>query len=532
MAHQGAQAPDSSSSSSSSIAAADSGETYEAAVRDLNGLQTNYQILEQIRASGGRLNEYSIPEFEAFLEKMGHAVGDLDKLNVIHVAGTKGKGSTCAFVASILSQLPTTTTSGSGGGRLKVGLFTSPHLIEVRERIQINGAPISRALFAQYFYETYNALRSPTPALRRVAKESPDMPMYFRFLTLMAFHAFLREHVDVAVVEVGVGGEYDSTNAVRRPVVCGITSLGLDHQITLGSTIQQIAWHKAGIIKHAVPVYTVAGQDPAALGVIRERAAERSAPLRVAGPDAELSGCPVQLGIAGAHQRTNAALAAALCREWVARTAASLVVGTLSSSGEDAVDAAVVAGLRCASWPGRSQTFASPRCGPRLTWHVDGAHTVESMAACARWFAQTQQQPSAAGSARRVLLFNAAHARNASQLLATLVESGGSSGGGFCEAVFCPNVSRRSDSTNVTVFTDPDLGPQKEAAAAWSRLAAEMASAGSAATTVLPSIDDAVAYIESKYCGAANDAVPPTHVLATGSLHLVGGVLDVAKGSI
>ncbi|KAJ1726735.1 Folylpolyglutamate synthetase, partial [Coemansia sp. Benny D160-2] len=508
MAHQEARAPE------DSCTAADGGgggsETYEAAVRDLNGLQTNYQILEQIRASGGRLNENSIPEFEAFLEKMGHAVEDLDRLNVIHVAGTKGKGSTCAFVASILSQLPIATSSG-GDGRLKVGLFTSPHLIEVRERIQINGAPISQRLFAQYFYETYNALRSRSPALRRVAAESPDMPMYFRFLTLMAFHTFLREHVDVAVVEVGVGGEYDSTNAVRRPVVCGITSLGLDHQITLGSTIQQIAWHKAGIIKRAVPVHTVAGQDPAALAVIRERAAERCAPLRVVEPEAELGGSKVQLGIAGAHQRTNAALAAALCRAWVARTTASLALGA------DAVDAAVAAGLRGAAWPGRTQTFASPRHGPRLVWHVDGAHTVESTAACARWFAQTQQLPEAAAGARRVLLFNAAHARSAAQLLATLVDALGA-GGGFCEAVFCPNVSRRCDSANATVFTDPELGPQKDAAAAWTRLAAQVPSAasGPAATAVLPSIDDAVAYIEAKYCdAAAADARPPTHVLVT-----------------
>ncbi|KAJ2517004.1 Folylpolyglutamate synthetase, partial [Coemansia sp. RSA 2049] len=228
--------------------------------------------------------------------------------------------------------------------------------------------------------------------------------------------------------------------------------------------------------------------------------------------------------------RTNAALAAALCRDWVARTTASLALGA------DAVDAAIAAGLRSAAWPGRSQTFASPRHGPRLIWHVDGAHTVESTAACARWFAQTQQLVAAAGGARRVLLFNAAHARSAAQLLATLVDALGA-GCRFCEAVFCPNVSRRSDSANATVFTDPELGPQKEAAAAWTRLAAQVPSAasGPATTAVLPSIDDAVAYIESKYCdaaAAATDAGPPTHVLVTGSLHLVGGVLDVAKGSV
>ncbi|KAJ1905737.1 Folylpolyglutamate synthetase [Coemansia sp. IMI 209127] len=484
-------------------------ETYESAVRDLNGLQTNYQIMEQIRASGGRLNEYSIPEFEAFLEKVGHQVSDLDRLNVIHVTGTKGKGSTCAFVASILSQLPEASNSGR---RLEIGLFTSPHLIEVRERIQIDGQPIACDAFAKYFYETYNALRSSSGApLRKVTPESPSMPMYFRFLTLMAYHVFLREGVDVAVVEVGVGGQYDSTNVVRKPAVCGIASLGLDHQGTLGSTIEQIAWHKAGIIKQGVPAYTVSQKDTA-LAVIRGRAAERDAPLHVVDPQ-DVAGA--ELGIPGNHQRTNAALAASLCREWVRRTGIFSTANGLLLLLDRAIDA----GLRNARWPGRSQTFVSPR-SPALTWHVDGAHTVESMAACAQWFAQL---PLATTDASRVLLFNAAHSRNIPELLSTLVKNVGAElEGGFCEAVFCPNISGRSDSVNFTVHNDPDLGPQKEAAAVWAQLTRMPAEN----TTVLPTINDAVAYIEAKYKAA------PTHVLVTGSLHLVGGVLDAAKGSI
>ncbi|KAJ1667601.1 Folylpolyglutamate synthetase [Coemansia sp. RSA 1813] len=493
-------------------ASTDGDKTYESAVKDLNNLQTNYQIMEQIRASGGRLNENSIPEFEAFLEKVGHQTPDLDRLNVIHITGTKGKGSTCAFVASILSQL---SLAGSTQRKLKIGVFTSPHLIEVRERIQIDGSPISADSFAKYFYETYNALRSPTPPLRKVAPESPDMPMYFRFLTLMAYHVFLRENVDVAVVEVGVGGQYDSTNVIRSPVVCGIASLGLDHQTTLGSTIEQIAWHKAGIIKNAVPAYTVS-QDDGALAVIRERAAERSAPLHIVDP-AKLLGPSVELGIPGSHQQTNAALAVSLCREWVRRT------NICASVSSDALDLAIDAGLRTASWPGRSQTFVSPR-NAKLTWHVDGAHTIESMAACAQWFAQIPIDTS--NGCHRVLLFNAAHSRNAPELLTTLVKNTVVGQDWFCEAVFCPNISSRSDSVNFTVHNDPNLGSQKDAATVWQQLT----ELPETSTTVLPTITDAVAHIEAKY-GTADDGVP-THVLVTGSLHLVGGVLDAAKGSI
>ncbi|KAJ2782407.1 Folylpolyglutamate synthetase [Coemansia javaensis] len=472
---------------------------YHDAVRALNALQTNHQILQQIRESGGRLNEHSIPEMRAFAEKLGHRASDFDRLRVVHVAGTKGKGSTCAFAAAILGQHPR---------RLRVGLFTSPHLIEVRERIQIDGAPLAADRFARYFFQVYDGLRAADPPLRRVHAGSPDMPMYFRFLTLMALHAFLAEGVDVAVLEVGVGGEYDSTNVVERPVVCGIAPLGIDHQATLGATIEEIAWHKAGIIKQGVPVFS-APQPAAAMAVVEARAAARAAPLQVVAPLAAADPAAARgLGIPGDHQRTNAALAAALCRAWAARTG-------LDPGG----DAWIAAGLARARWPGRTQRFASPRL-PRLAWLVDGAHTPESMAACARWFAAARDPP-----ARCVLLFNAASERDAARLLDALHAAAGAAAGAavpWAAAVFCPNAhAARADSTNHTVAVDAELRPQKAAAAHWAALAACPAA-------VLPSIPAAVRHIEAE----AEAAAGPTCVLATGSLHLVGGVLDVAKGSL
>ncbi|KAJ1882702.1 Folylpolyglutamate synthetase [Coemansia sp. RSA 486] len=466
-------------------------------MRDLNSLQTNHATIQISKSSDARKVEDSIPEFESFIEKIGYNVDDLNKLNIIHIAGTKGKGSTCAFASSIMQQV-------DNPHKLKVGLFTSPHLIEARERIQINGKPISKELFTKYFYETYNRLQSPTPPLRKVSALSPDMPMYFYFLNLMAIHTFLSEGVDVAIMEVGIGGQYDSTNAVRKPVVCGIASLGIDHQALLGFTIESVAWHKAGIIKDNVPAFTVPQED-AAIEVIRSRAAERNAPVAITEP---LPVGKYQLGIPGDHQRINAALAEALCREWI----------RIKTPDVDAakVDSWVTKGIRLASWPGRSQTFVSPR-HHNLTWHVDGAHTVESMTACAKWFAGER----ATWSGQSVLLFNAAHERSFDDLLQTLKKHAGSDE--FIEAIFCPNLTNRADSQSFVVQSDEKLTQQHESARIWTELS------GNTATKVFPNINAAVDYVESKY-GSSNNA--ETHVLVTGSLHLVGGVLDSAKGSI
>jgi len=169
----------------------------------------------------------------SFTERAGVKMEDLDKLSIIHISGTKGKGSTCAFCESILRHKG-----------LKTGFYSSPHLMEVRERIRINGKPLPKEKFAKYFFDCWDNLCNNGDGQGKA-----DMPAYFRFLTLMSFHVFLQEKVDVAVIEVGIGGAYDSTNIIRKPVVCGVTSLGMDHVITLGGTLESIAWQKAGIFK-------------------------------------------------------------------------------------------------------------------------------------------------------------------------------------------------------------------------------------------------------------------------------------------
>ena len=162
----------------------------------------------------------------------------------------------------------------------KVGLYTSPHLISVRERIRINSVPISPELFAKYFFEVWDllTLKYELATLKNDLENLPSdqKPGYFKFLTLMSFHVFLQEGIDVAIYETGIGGQFDSTNIVERPACTGITQLDLDHTYVLGETIEEIAWQKAGIQKTGSPSFFV-GQTshPTTMKVINRVAKER-----------------------------------------------------------------------------------------------------------------------------------------------------------------------------------------------------------------------------------------------------------------
>lgn len=329
---------------------------YQSAITLLNSLQTNHQILEKIRKTGNLLNQKAIPEMKQYLHRIGYDPQDLNQLNVIHIAGTKGKGSTAAFCQSILRRVM--RMENGNERQLKTGLYTSPHLLEVRERIRINGIPLSHSLFAQHFFEVWDRLEET---------KRDDKPSYFRFLTLMAYHVFIVEKVDVAIFEVGVGGEYDSTNLFPAPSVCGITSLGLDHTALLGDSIDKIAWHKAGIMKLNRPCYSVP-QHPDALAVLKSRAVERSCELILLSNSNSVKN--INLGISGAHQEMNAELSSQICQKWVEIHRKSMKLRPLSDFIES--------GLVSTKWPGRCMRFESESF-PNIDWCLDGAHTTESL---------------------------------------------------------------------------------------------------------------------------------------------------------
>jgi dihydrofolate synthase/folylpolyglutamate synthase len=243
--------------------------------------------------------KFGLRNVRALLAEVGNPQ---DRFPSLHVAGTNGKGSTCAFLASILTE-----------AGLRTGLYTSPHLVRFTERIRIDG----REMPVRRLAEAVRRLR-PLVEARRAT--------FFEATTVAAFLYFAEEGVDLAVIETGLGGRLDATN-VLRPLACGITTIGLEHTEELGATLRAIAREKAGIMKRGTPCITGAYQ-PEVLRVLRQEALRRGAPLhradrlvrmedlgssggsaRVRYTTRSLELSAVTLGLAGPHQRSNARLA-------------------------------------------------------------------------------------------------------------------------------------------------------------------------------------------------------------------------------
>lgn len=294
------------------------------------------------------------------LELAGRLGNPQNSFASIHVAGTKGKGSTCAFAERILR-----------AAGLKTGLYTSPHLQDVRERIQLNGEWISEVDFARGL-----TLLQPILDDRRNLPVGQRRPTYFEILTHLAFWFFAEQKVDVAVLEVGLGGRLDATNIVT-PVACGITNISYDHQAILGDTLDLIAREKAGIVKRGVPVVVAnhAQNRQEALDAIADVAGNVGAPVlskhRV---DVQHGVCRVHLEdgrsfsatlpLKGSYQPLNWAVAVQLAD-----------IAHQRVRGKPISQEAVEAGTRAVEWPGRLELFIVD--GVRL--YLDGAHNEESV---------------------------------------------------------------------------------------------------------------------------------------------------------
>jgi len=325
-------------------------------------------ILDRLHALHPKLIDLSLGRMWRVLAALGHPERRLPP--VVHVAGTNGKGSTCAFLRAI----------AEAAGR-RVHVYTSPHLVQFNERVRLAGRLVDDATLSA--------------ALEEAEAANAGAPItVFEITTAAALLLFSRIPADLLVLEVGLGGRLDATNVVARPVATAITSISMDHMDFLGDTLAQIAAEKAGIIKPGVPCATGA-QAPEAAAVIARIAAERGAPLLARGEawrceltEAGLAYADAQgalalppPGLPGPHQAENAGIAIAALRAWNP--------GWLS-------DAAIARGIATAEWPARMQRLqgALARILPAgFELWLDGGHNAGGGEAIARHLATWRDRP-------------------------------------------------------------------------------------------------------------------------------------------
>ncbi len=310
---------------------------------------------------------------------LAHLGNPEQRLQIIHVAGTNGKGSVCAMMDSIFR-----------AAGLRSGLYTSPHLSDFRERIRVDGAMIPKNTEAEALTELHN-----------FCKDWDHSPTYFELTTALALGHFAEKRCDAVILETGMGGRLDATNAVT-PVVSVITPIAMDHSQWLGNTITEIAGEKAGIIKPRIPVVS-APQSPEAEDVLRERASEAASPLTFADQPREGT-----IGLAGTHQKWNA----------------SVAVSAIQASPFLIRAQAVEDGLRNVVWPARFQ-----RVTEKLV--VDGAHNPHA----AQTLVQTWQE--LFGNEKATVIFGALDDKDYAEMLKRLDSIAGS-------FLFVPVASPRS----------------------------------------------------------------------------------------
>ena len=342
-------------------------------------------IQEWLKKSESIPRKHGLYRMEAILEALGNPERGLKS---IHIAGTNGKGSTAAMV-----------TAFAKAHGLRVGTFTSPHMDSIRERIQLDGVPLEE----EPFWQAASVVREVESRLF----EEWGPFNYFEILTAMMFVVFQQEAVDLAIIEVGIGGLLDNTN-VGHPLVSVITTIGLDHQDLLGSTLEEITAQKAGIIKagQQVVVGPVTGE---CMDVIRNTASKQGATLQAFGESFSLIEdsyqdeaftIPLeQLALKGAFQKENATVAIRAFRAWMEATGRSIRTKLVESA------------LRVVSWPGRMEVLQDT---PLII--IDGAHNLPAIERL------IQNMTDRIGK-KQTLLFSALTRKDSQQMLLRLQEA-------------------------------------------------------------------------------------------------------------
>jgi len=346
-----------SSSSLAKVKSKKAFKSYEEAISYLSG-RTDYEKQTHVSYN---VTTFNLGRMQKLLSLLGNPH---KKLHAVHIAGTKGKGSTATMLGKMLE-----------ANDYKVGLYTSPHLVSLRERIMVNSEMITESQMLGLL----NRVQGPVEKMA-----TNNAPTFFEIMTSLAFMHFFDTKVDIAVIETGLGGRLDSTNVIK-PKVVGITSLSIDHQQQLGDTIDSIAREKAGIFKRGVPIVTVE-QEPAAMQVLKSKATSIKAPLSITGGDIDFSYrfetsrehgphtriClttqtskfeHLRVPLHGKHQAINCGLALAM-------------LDKLKSTGYKIDNEKATTGLNKVSLPGRMEMICHD---PRII--IDAAHNAASIRA-------------------------------------------------------------------------------------------------------------------------------------------------------
>ncbi|MGQ7549455.1 bifunctional folylpolyglutamate synthase/dihydrofolate synthase [Streptococcus suis] len=331
----------------------------------------------------GQVFHYKMEKIEYALELLGNPQFAVP---IIHVAGTNGKGSTIAFLRQLFQ------THG-----LRVGSFVSPHMVSVHDRICIDSQPISDHDFQHYLQKVYD--------LEQEVATRYEPFRYFEVMVLIMFLYFQDQQPDLALVEVGIGGLLDTTNVVA-PALSLITSIGMDHQDLLGSTLREIAEQKAGIIKENVPV-VLGPLCPETTAICRHIAQDKQASVHQFGQEftykagqfsnADLELSELVLGLAGQHQEENAAVALQTFLLYMARIQKTVSPQLIQQA------------LAQTSWPGRLELVAQ-----ELKIYLDGAHNVPAIERLIE-FIQEQEEPV-------TILFSALRRKDFQEMLGLLEE--------------------------------------------------------------------------------------------------------------
>jgi len=360
----------------------------------------------------------------------------------------------------------------------------------VRERIQINNVPLTEDEFTKYFYQIWSKF------------DNDDRPIYFHFLTLMAFHTFFQNDVNCGIIECGIGGEFDTTNILLSDKKLNvITSLGIDHIPMLGKDLKSIAWHKAGIFKKGIPAITCEQKDDAMI-VLKERSVEKECNLKVIKVNDDIKN--IKLGLKGDFQYINASLAVEACRMYLGK------------------DIDYKKGLETVKLGGRCEI----RRENNITWYIDGAHTRESINVATNWF----NKETINESDNKILIFNQ-QTRNGHHLLSELfsiLSTNNQNKQPFNHVIFCTNTTFNDLGYSpdlISINTNSDdvskLKVQEDLAESYKRITSELD--GNVDINVIYTIQSAIE--EVREISKSKEY----KVFVIGSLHLVGGVIDVLE---